>query len=141
MSDIPSGSLLDTKYDTEDMPPLEGGIPETKAEKDASPCTSPEEQPLAVHKCRARTSTLSHRALTAASRCDFPDLGTYMRVPRDSVTVVLSSKFACNADEEANGKPREPIVVITQFEGGGTVIHISPPMERASDDVETLARE
>ena len=64
-----------------------------------------------------------------------------MRVPGDSVTVVLSSKFASNADEEANGKPREPIVEITQFEGGGTVIHISPPTERAYDGLDTLARE
>ncbi|KAJ3477482.1 hypothetical protein NLI96_g10437 [Meripilus lineatus] len=140
MSDIPLGSHLDTKCD-EDMPPLEGDILEIKAENCASPCMSPEEQPLAIHRWHAWTSTLSHRALTASFRRDFPDLGTYMRVPGDSVTMVLSSKFASDADEEANGKPREPIVVITQFEGGGMVIHISLPTEVGHDGLDTLAKE
>ena len=55
-----------------------------------------------------------------------------MKISGDTVTVVLSPKFASNCDEEANGKPREPVVTITQFEGGGTVIHIGPPFETGS---------
>ncbi|KAJ3474966.1 hypothetical protein NLI96_g12146 [Meripilus lineatus] len=131
MSPIPTTPRVDTESDYEDMPPLEGDISETNAENCPSLQADAAGQPILVHEYRMRGSKLSHRQMATSSHRDHAGLGTYKKVSGDSITVILSSKFASNSDEEAKGKPREPLVIITEFEGGA-IIHISPPIERGS---------